>query len=231
MDSLSGAVAMNLQWANNEPSLRRSGNRAGFPTWSWTGTFGTKIFSEVMQQPLKHCPVTLAILSDEVQTPYQSMQSSISEGDHKSPLGLRITGPIGQPTFLDGQDPWPYIGRSPFGEGSFMVLQSSEAYTTVFKLRLDLRGETSLSLTGAIAVLLQPGSEVSEYPRTYAIMLILKQRGAGYERVGITDWSNEWNFKRTAVLDEESEVSYRWYGTHERPDWIRDLTMQTVYVK
>jgi hypothetical protein len=60
----------------------------------------------------------------------------------------------------------------------------------MFKLHLDTGSSLIDDPTDAVAIFLQAGS--AGVPRTHPVLLVLKPRGAYYERIGITDWNNAW---------------------------------------
>lgn len=144
---------------------------------------------------------------------------------------LRIVAPVVKPLFISREELEKRMsvrarkyGTSalPSGNGPFMVLESQANLFTIFRVRLDLESCALESLSDAIAVLLQPGS--MESPRTYAVMLIVKPHGDRHQRVGITDWNNEWSWERVRESKE-------WEPTHKRQNLPRCFEKQTIYVE
>ncbi|KAH7084196.1 heterokaryon incompatibility protein-domain-containing protein [Paraphoma chrysanthemicola] len=240
MNPYSGRVIMNLQWANDKPGRRRP----GFPSWSWTGSSGVKVFPEIMQQRSTYNQLTtISILADDWLTPFQWDKASATSGGVRKTQYIRITAPIARPFFTNPNyqshlghteyDPYPGL----LGEGPYMLMEKQDQHLTMYKIMLDVSFDTDLNttvdpidyLTGCLAVLLQPGSTMNsdtgtfEVPRTYAVMLILKRYGDRYRRVGISDWNNERHY---TMLPTKG-----WCRTHERFDLDYHFKTETITVE
>ncbi|KAH8723619.1 heterokaryon incompatibility protein-domain-containing protein [Phaeosphaeriaceae sp. PMI808] len=197
-DASSGLLIMNLQWSSEKPSCRR----LGFPTWSWTSTIGMKIFPEFKHLKEDHCQISVSVSKDIWQTTDEWIKLGGEVNEAQPSQCLRITAPIIRrvrtPLFINRdwlekniQDQLHDSYSLPSGNGPFLIIELPDRRIALFKVRLDLETDTVESLHGAVAMLLQCGSEI---PRTYTVMLILKPLGDCFQRVGITDWSNEWNW-------------------------------------
>jgi hypothetical protein len=226
---------LNLQWANREPNIRQP----GFPTWSWTSTGGQKTFPEVKGVNCQYLQFRVPSANDKWQSVNEWMACSDDTG--RSIISrsqcLQITALVGNPQFVERSWLESSIGIGntlPSGEGPFMFMQHSEKLRSVFRVHLDCKEDSIHSLSDSIALLLHRGGQ--QVPRTYPVMLILKRRGAYYQRVGITDWSNEWRYENSNFTSDEMVAKNAWqdfndWKVTEKPDLVKLLEIKTIHLK
>jgi hypothetical protein len=237
-DPKSKKYFLNLHWANREPDAQQ----LGFPTWSWTSTGGQKIFPKGRRPDRKYLRMHVPDAAGRWRSVGKWIASSDYKGTGITQLSqcLRITARIGTPIFVDTS----WLDKNledkcirPSGQGPFMFIEHSSKIRTLFRVHLDRKTDSIHSLSDAIILLLQRGGGWHG-PEAYPVMLILVRASneERYQRVGITDWDDKWEYVKRDPKPGEIGVEGMWrvhqhWIVTERPGLTKNFEKKTLYLE
>lgn len=216
------SYTMNLYWQSDEPGERRK----GFPSWSWTGWQGSKIFanydryyadaSTIEAKSKTGKWLSLEQCFDQKES---SLVTALSERIRITGLTVQLAPYVVNQAWMNHRMP----GYQPAHKGLHAVFPYSANVDIVANVHLDQQGAGVDILNDAVGLLINRHRR----RRHRGIMLVLKPDGDHYRRVGILNLRNLGVFKNQRDFTQ----SKRLLKDENDCFWMKDFQEETVEVE
>jgi hypothetical protein len=213
---------MNLYWKSDEPGMRRQ----GFPSWSWVGWQGEKVFanydhyySDASMIEVKSTTGKWLGLDQCFDRRNGSLVTALSQRIRITGLTVQLAPYVVNQAWIKNRMP----GYQPSHKGPHVVFPYSTNIDIVATVHLDQQGAGADILNGTIGLLINRHQK----RRHRGIMLVLKPNGDHYSRVGILDCRNIGVFKDRRDFTESKSLLKGENGCF----WMKDFKQKAVEVE
>ncbi|KAF5853643.1 hypothetical protein GGP41_002124 [Bipolaris sorokiniana] len=213
---------MNLYWQSDEPGIRR----VEFPSWSWVGWRGQKIFHNYDHYYTDASVIEAKSIAgkwldlEQCFNPRDgSLHTTLSERIRITGLTVQLTPYIVNQSWIKNRMP----GYRPSHKGPHAVFPYSANIDIVATVHLDEKDASTDILQDVIAVLINR----HEKRRHRGIMLVLKPDGDHYKRVGILNFRNLGIHKDRRDFTESKSLIKGENGCF----WMKDFRQNAIEVE
>lgn len=219
---LQGSYTMILYWQSDEPQKKRE----NFPTWSWTGWEGSKIFYNYDRYYADASTIEAKSTTEKWLRLEQCFDQNGSSLATALSQRIRITGltvPLAQYIVNQAWINHRMPGYQPPHKGPHAVFPYSDNVDIVATVHLDQQGADPNILHDAVGLLINRHRR----RRYRGIMLVLKPSGDHYHRIGIL------NFRNVGVFKNQRDFTQSKRLLRDEDDclWMKDFKDKTLEVE